>query len=248
MPEMTWKEIKEILPKVKVAVIPAGSTEQHGPHLPLQSDTAFCLYICRKASEVVYPMSMVTPPISVGISTHHLKFSGSLTVRPETFVDTIYDFAWSLKRHGIRRVVIINGHGGNAAAIKLAARRIMDELGLTSASLSYWELLGAQKAREILSTYPRVPGHACEFETSLSYVIQPELIRGDKIGASDGIAPSPYESFLSKIEVEDSRSGVSRGDPTAATPEKGRKLVDFIVEEMASFLTRFGEQEERVDV
>ncbi|MGQ9781530.1 MAG: creatininase family protein [Nitrososphaeria archaeon] len=241
IPEMTWKEIEAISPKVQVAVIPTGSIEQHGPHLPLQSDTAFCLYMCRKASELVHPIAIVTPPISVGISTHHMKFTGSLTLRPETFIDTIYDFAWSLKKHGVSKIVIVNGHGGNMAAIKVAARKIMDELGLTSASLSYWELLEEQKARELLVTYPRVPGHACEFETSLSYVIQPKLVRENMIGASDDIASHPYEPFFAKIEVELSKSGVSRGDPRSATPEKGKKLVEVIVEELAAFLKMFGE-------
>jgi len=238
---MTWKEIEAILPKVQVAIIPTGSTEQHGPHLPLQSDTAFCLYICKKASEIVYPIAIVTPPISVGISTHHMKFSGSLSLRPETFIDSIYDFAWSLKKHGLSKIVIVNGHGGNMAAIKVAARKIYDELDLISASLSYWELLDGGKAKEILNTYPRLPGHACEFETSLSYVIQPELVRKDQITGSDKIASSRYEPFFAKIEVEFSKSGVSRGDPRLATPEKGRKLIDIISGEMAAFLKRFGE-------
>lgn len=241
IPEMTWIEIRDVLPKVQVAVIPTGSTEQHGPHLPLQSDIAFCLYICKKAAQMVYPIALVTAPVSVGISRHHMKFPGSLTLRPETFINTIFDIAWSVKHHGLNKVAVINGHGGNQAAIKLAARKIYDELGLTAASLSYWELLDGQKAREILDTYPRYPGHACEFETSLSYVIQPELVRRDRITKSDELVFPRYEPFFAKIENEYTTSGVSRGDPRLATREKGEKLIEIITQEIAVFLRRFGE-------
>lgn len=237
-------EVRDILPKVQVAVIPTGSTENHGPHLPLQSDIAFCLYICKKAAQIAYPIALVTAPVSIGVSRHHMKFPGSLTLRPDTFINIILDIAWSMKQHGLDKVMIINGHGGNQAAVKLAARKIYDELGLTAASLSYWELLDTEKAKEILETYPaRVyPGHACEFETSLSYVIQPELVRKDKITKSDGLVFPRYEPFFAKIEDEYTTSGVSRGDPRLATREKGEKLIDIITEEIAVFLRRFGER------
>jgi creatinine amidohydrolase len=234
---MTWKEIDAILPHVRVAVIPTGSTEQHGPHLPLQSDTVLCLYICRKASEIVYPIAMVTPPISVGISTHHLKFAGTLTLRPETFINIMYDFAWSMKRHGINKIAIINGHGGNDAAVKIAARKIYDELGIFSASLSYWELLDKEKAKEILNSPSKIPGHASEFETSLSYVVQPQLIRIHLIGPSEEIHQHEYESFFPKLER--SKSGVSQGDPRIATLEKGKRLIEIIIAEIATFLIEF---------
>jgi creatinine amidohydrolase len=243
IPEMTWIEIRDILPHIKVGIIPTGSTEQHGPHLPLQSDAAFCLYICKAAARKVYPIALVTTPVSIGISRHHMKFPGTLTLRPETFINTIYDLAWSLKQHGLEKVVIINGHGGNQAAMKLAARKIYDELGLTVASFSYWELLDDKKAKEILETYPArtFPGHACEFETSLSYVIQPELIRKDKIAKSDELILPVYESFFAKIEDEYATSGVCRGDPRCATLEKGEKLIEAIVHQIAVFLKQFGE-------
>lgn len=240
IPEMTWVEIKEVLPKVQVGVIPTGSTEQHGPHLPLNTDIALCLYICKKAAEIVYPIALVTTPISIGISTHHMRFPCSLTLRYSTFINVIFDIAWSLKQHGIKKVVIINGHGGNVNAIRIAARRIYDELNLTAASLSYWDLLPDEKAKEILESYPRYPGHACEFETSLSYIVQPELMRNDLISKSDELVLPRYERFYAKIEDEYSISGINRGDPRLATKEKGQKLIDIIISEVAAFLKDFG--------
>ncbi len=241
IPEMTWIEIKEILPKVQVGVIPTGSTEQHGPHLPLQSDIAFCLYFCRRAAERVYPIALIASPLSIGISGHHMKFPGSLTLRPETFINVILDVARSLSHHGLDKIVIINGHGGNDHAIKVAARKIYDELGLTAASFSYWELLPPAKAKEILDTYPRYPGHACEFETSISYIVQPELVRENHISNSDELLQPRYESFYAKIETEYAKSGVSRGDPRAASKRKGENIIEIIVSEISTFLRDFGE-------
>jgi len=235
-------EIRDVLPKVQIAVIPTGSVEQHGPHLPLQSDTAYCQYLCKQAASQVYPIALVTVPVSVGISGHHMKFAGSLTLRPETFINTIFDIAWSLKQHGLDKILIVNGHGGNHAATKVAARKIYDELGLTAASFSYWDLLDDQDAKEILDTYPRYPGHACEFETALGYVIQPDLVRRERIMQSDELVIPHYARFFAKIQIEYSTSGVSKGDPRLATREKGEKLIEVIVQELKKFMRRFGER------
>lgn len=242
IPEMTWEEVGEALKEAKVAVIPVGSMEQHGPHLPLQSDTVFVLYICRKAAEEVYPIALVTPPVSIGISRHHIKFPGTLTLRHETLIDLLMDVGWSLKQHGVKKVALINGHGGNNPVVKIAARKMFDELGLLTASLSYWELLPIDKAEEIIDTF-RVghAGHACEFETSLSYVIQPESIRKERIGQSEEMEPLPYQGFLSLSMLEMSKTGVPRGDPRKASREKGEKILGIIIREMAAFLKSFGE-------
>jgi creatinine amidohydrolase len=172
-----------------------------------------------------------------------MKFAGSLSLRPETFIDTIYDLAWSVKQHGVEKIMIINGHGGNRAAIKLASRKIYDELELTTASLSYWDLLSNEDASEILDTFQDrgFPGHACEFETSLSYVVQPKLIRENKITGSDELVFNRYEPFFAKIEDEYTISGVSRGDPRVATKKKGSRLIEVISREIAVFINHFAE-------
>jgi len=239
IPEMTWTEIREVLPKVRVAVIPTGSTEQHGPHLPLQSDTAFCLYLCRRAAEQVYPTTLVTPPVATGISSHHMKFPGTLTLRPETFIEVLYDIAESLKHHGIRKLAIIDGHGGNTHASKIAARKIYDNLQVAVASFAYWDLF-PEDGKSVLKTRV-VPGHADEFETSISYVIQPELVRKDAIPESDGIRPSKYQELMSKYDTDISSSGVPSGEPKAASKEKGERLVEATVEELRKFLLYYAE-------
>jgi len=244
IPEMTWEEVKEALREVEVAIVPVGSTEQHGLHLPLQSDTAFVLHICRRAAEEVYPIALVTPPIPIGISRHHMKFPGTLTLREETLIDVLMDVGWSLKQHGFRRIAIINGHGGNYHAMKIAAKKIWEEFKVLTASLSYWELLPVEEASRIIETFrARHAGHACEFETSLSYVIQPELVRRDKIRRGEGIETSIYQGFLPLDVFERSETGLPRGDPTKASPEKGRKLLELIVRELSKFLRTFGRME-----
>jgi len=244
LPEMTWEEVRDSLREVEVAVVPVGSTEQHGPHLPLQSDTAFVLHICRRAAEEVYPIALVTPPISIGISRHHMKFPGTLTLREETLIAVLMDVGWSLKHHGFRRIAIINGHGGNYHAMKIAAKKISEEFRVLTASMSYWELLPVGETSKIIESFrARHAGHACEFETSLSYVIQPELVRRDKIRKGEGIESFPYENFMPINVFERSETGLPSGDPTKASPEKGRRLLELIVRELSKFLKAFGKLE-----
>jgi len=241
--EMTWTEIEELLPKVKIGLIPTGSTEQHGPHLPLQTDMSNCLYICEKAAMQVFPTTLITPAVAVGISIEHMRFAGSLTLTPETFINVIYEIAVSLKQHGIEKIAIVNGHGTNIDAIKVAARKIYRDLNPAVVALSYWDLLPEEVAKKTLQTYPIAPGHACEFETSLSYVTQPELMRKDAIPRSDNTKLDKLQRLtLAPMRAIDGSSlGVPSGDPRLASREKGERLISALVEEMKKFLLYFAE-------
>lgn len=244
IPEMTWTEVRDLLPKTQVGIIPTGSTEQHGPHLPLQSDITFCLYLCKKAAVDTYPLALVSPPVAIGLSKHHMKFAGTLSLTPETFINVIYEIAASLQHHGITKVAIINGHGGNQNAIKIAAKTIYDRLNMAAASLSYWDLLPTEVAQKVVET--PVPGHSCEFETSLSYVIQPELIRNNAIVDSDHIKLNRYQKLMAKSSIEICSTGVPRGDPRLASREKGEQLIDALGIELSKFLIYYAEYGDRM--
>ena len=149
------------------------------------------------------------------------------------------DICSSLKKHGIQKIVVINGHAGNISAGNVAVRMAMDELGLTTALLSYWEVLRPEEVKNILDTYPRYPGHACEFETSIGLFLYPDLVHLKAINDLEEIPESSYQKFLTKTTIERSKTGVPYGKPTIATPEKGEKLLDLIVDGIASFLRYF---------
>lgn len=240
--EMTWPEVRDIIDRVKVAIIPVGSNEQHGPHLPFQIDTDCVTYLSRKAAEKLYPQVLVTPPISMGVSYHHMRFPGTLTLRSETLVNIILDVCQSLESHGIRKVAIVNGHGGNVSAVRTAGTRAKYELGLIPAVVDdYYLFMSPQEADSILET-KKGAGHACEFETSMALVMYPEVVRRNAIGRSeDFYARLPdYYRFLVVQDNEYSKSGVAfGGDPTVASESKGRRLIDAIMNGFVSFLQDF---------
>lgn len=180
LPEMTFAEIEDIIDQVQLAVIPTGSTEAHGPHLPLQVDAATSTYVARMAAELLYPAVLVTPPLAVGHSPQHLEFAGSLTLRIETQINWLKDVCQSLMGYGIRRFAFVNGHGGNMAVNAQAGRRITEELGVKVVSLSYWETINREEIARI-NDGRHYPGHADEFETSFILHILPQHTRMDRV-------------------------------------------------------------------
>jgi creatinine amidohydrolase len=240
---MTRKEFKDILDDIEAAIIPVASTEQHGPHLPINTDMASVKYVAYKAAERLFPKVIVTPPpTTIGISEHHMHYPGTLTLKSENFINVVLDAIESLYRHGIKKFVVLNGHGGNRGAIRLIGFKAKKEFGVKVAALSYWDLLSKDVAEEILVEERNnkdkiVPGHAGEFETSTAMVIHPELIRHDLIFEWDGTLPEFLEHEI--LYFEDYRpNGVAR-NPSLASKEKGEKLLQNLVDQLVQYLNLF---------
>lgn len=239
--EMTWREAAEMLSQEVVAIIPAGSNEQHGPHLWLQHDITSALSVARIAAEKLYPRVVITPPIAIGFSPFHMEFPGSLTLRAETLINLSLDIHRSLKRHGIQKVVTFNGHGGNERPLHIAARIARDELGLTTAFLNHWDLVPPEITAMCEDGW--VPGHGSEYETSMAMFLSPEGVRPEHVDEKylerlDNVFP-PYKRFLLRSETEYSKTGVHTGNPTLATREKGEKFSTASVEGLVKFLSCF---------
>ena len=174
--KFTWVEIKDSLPRIKAVILPVGSIEQHGPHLPLACDSLGAYKLSKEVAEKLNGEVLVLPPIFYGVSEHHMDFPGTITVRSETLISIIYDIAESIKRTGISKLIIINGHGGNIPALSIAIRKIQTDLGITVVLINPWELI-SDVIQEVIES--DVWGHACEFETSLALIEMPELVRKD---------------------------------------------------------------------
>ncbi|MGB9726960.1 MAG: creatininase family protein [Nitrososphaeria archaeon] len=232
--ELTREEFKSILNFVKAAIIPLGSIEQHGPHLPMKHDLATVLYVARKAVEKVFPkVVLVPPPLNIGISPHHMSWPGTLTVSSETFMNVVFEACKSLRKHGIDKVILLNGHGGNIPAIRLVGFRIRDDLNMKVAALSYWDLI----PKEVLKFLSEdCPGHAGEFETSIAFAIYPELVRKDLIFKA-GTRPKYLEHMILDQE-EICPAGVDL-DPSLASREKGERLLEIIVGELEKYFLKF---------
>jgi creatinine amidohydrolase len=238
--EMSWVEAKESLAKVKVGIVPVGSTEQHGPHLPLLVDAACASVIAKRTAEKMYPLAVVTPTLQVGVSYHHLIFPGSLTISEDTMVSWCYDIAASLKHHGVPLIFFLDGHWGNKTAMALATRKIRNGLNIKTISLCYWDLY-PDEHRNLVED-GEIPDHAAEFETSLALAYREDLVKKDwkRPPGSYGLDRRTMELFLTADDQNPvfghSKDGLMLGDPSKATREKGEKMFEVISDSVAKFL------------
>lgn len=224
--ECTRKEIRELLEegRLKAAILPTGSTEQHNEHLAMIQDTASAMLVAQQAALRLYPQVIVATPVAVGISPYWMDRKGTLTLRKETFLAVVYDICESLATHGIRCVLILNGHGGNEAALKESVPEFRRKLGIRLEAHSYWEAYSPEVARQYLAT-ARIPGHAAEFETSFALAAFPERVRWEGVD---------YEKVKGKLGIKDPKSAAEdelfAREARLATAAKGQALIGIAVD------------------
>ena len=231
-----------------VALLPTGAIEQHGPHLPVDTDTWSSFTVSVLAAEQVreFPV-LVLPPLWWGLSPYWMPFAGTLSLRAETLIAVIVDVLRSVAQHGFRKAVIVNGHGGNAGLIQPAA--ITASGGeFRVAALSYWNL--APEVMRALSERDRgTIGHAGEMETSIQLHLQPECVD------TAAVSPEQCTSFDSEqvaLVVEAGGGAVYLPpDPPAEAPhgvygwapaasrEKGERVIQACAEGLAAFVRAF---------
>ncbi|RMF90144.1 MAG: creatininase family protein [Nitrospinota bacterium] len=215
---MTRREFREALQagKIKAAIIPTGSIEQHLEHLAMGHDIASSTYVAEQVAWRLYPQVVVAVPMAIGMSEHHMFAPGSLTAKPGGWLAVLFDAVESFVRHGIKNVLICNGHGGNVAPVAGILNQWKryfdrDHPGCNIHFQSYWDLIPREFAWEVLDT-DRVPGHAQELETSFALYAFPENVRLDAVS-----------------DQED-------GEPAYGTAEKGKLLAEKAIEEVTRFV------------
>ncbi|MGD9174840.1 MAG: creatininase family protein [Desulfobacterales bacterium] len=237
--ELTWRQARARIKKMDVALLPVGSVEQHGPHLPLDTDAFDADYLARRVAEACSdPKPLVLPLISYGVSYHHADFTGTVSISNDTLAKMIYEIGMSVSHNGIRKLVIINGHGGNSPALNYAAQMINRDArifvcvdtGETSDVDIY----------KIVETPNDV--HAGEIETSTGLAARPQLVQMNQAKKYIPKFSSGYLDFTSKRGVlwyaytrKISTSGVM-GDPTKASAEKGEKIWEIMIAHLVSFV------------
>jgi creatinine amidohydrolase/Fe(II)-dependent formamide hydrolase-like protein len=237
--EMTWPEAEAKLKTVDVALLPVGAVEQHGPHLPLDTDAFDADYLCREVARAcTAPRPLVLPLIPYGVSYHHEDFRGTLSVSPETLARMVYEVGLSAARHGILKLVVVNGHGGNSPALHFAAQKINRDTHIFTCVDT-----GESSDAEIGAiTETDNDVHAGEIETSTSLAVRPDLVRMNKARRSVPRFSSDYLQFTSSRSVgwyartsKISRTGVM-GDPTKASAEKGRKIWEIMIRNLVELV------------
>jgi creatinine amidohydrolase len=224
--ELTAADLRDKAQAGAVVVLPVASMEQHGPHLPVGVDTILCEAVCKAGAEAVAGEMaiVVAPTLWCGMAEHHMAFGGTFTFDIPTYRAVLLSFLTSLDRHGFKRVLIVNGHGGNIAALASFLPDFARETGLTVRVITFYEPVRSAMA-PLLDDQDGVH-HACEAETSLMMVVAPDTVRHDKLAEAHGPPKSSsppagvgrYRSFR-----DISASGVI-GDARRASAEKGHKL------------------------
>lgn len=235
----TWKEIEARLEEVDTAILPCGSIEQHGPHLPLDVDYYDSIYLARKVAEACSnPKPFVLPALPYGVAYHHQDFKGTISITNHSLAELVYDIGMSLSKNGIKKLIILNAHGDNAPTLLYAAQTINRDSGIfvcvESGETSDTDLF------DIIDTPNDI--HAGELETSTTMAIRPEVIRADEVVDEILNFGSSYLDFTSERGVAWyvrtkilSKSGVM-GDPGKASSEKGRKLWEVMIAHLVKFV------------
>jgi creatinine amidohydrolase len=225
--ETTWTEADA---EADVALLPVGSTEQHGPHAPLGTDTLAAEAVAARGAEAYDGEAVVAPAVPVGVSEEHRHFAGTLWVSPDTFRAYVRETVESLAHHGWNRVVVINGHGGNVDALReLSARLTRDGVAYT---VPFTWFDGVETDLEM--------GHAGPMETSLLLATRPELVREGRLdeAATDGAARWGEWAAgvnLAYDSAEFASNGVV-GDPREASEQQGEDLLEAAGEGLAALL------------
>lgn len=246
-PPLLWNEMRrdqfeEARTKDPVVVLPIGSIEQHGPHCPVDVDLSIPTHIATEASRHAtdFPL-IVAPPLPFGFTHYNQGFPGTITLQLETFIAVVSDVCLSIHRNGFRRLVLLNGHGGNHHPIRAIAVKIA-EWNAFSLAISHWDLvsqeMGAWGDREAGI------GHAGEWETSLQLYLRPHLVDRSK-QVAERWTPSVDDAFASFARFPERRRETPHGvmgDPTVASAEKGERYVTLAVERLIEMARAYHEQ------
>jgi creatinine amidohydrolase len=236
---MTWPQVAALSFDTPV-VVPVAALEQHGRHMPLFTDSLLLREVVRRIMEPLKDRVLFAPLMWLGNSHHHLDFPGTLSASPRVYLDTLIDLAENLIKHEFRRIVLLNGHGGNIVPAQQALfelrqkYRERDDLLLVSAT--YWTL-GSRTGPIDASLHQSQMGHACEWETSMMLRLAPHLV-GDYQQAIDVpwgrmFAPG-HRAWITKERTEPGHIGY----PRYASAEKGELLFRAFAADATAFLER----------
>lgn len=243
-PSFLWElktspELEEYLKTMDTVILPCGAIEQHGPHLPVDVDYFDAKYMAYKVAEACPdPKPLVLPPIPFGVSYHHEDFKGTLSVTNEALSRFVYDLGMNLAKNGIKKIIILNGHGDNAPTLSYAAQMINRD-----AKIFVCVDTGETSDIDLLNLIDTPnDAHAGEIETSTTLAIRPDMVQMDKAENETLQFGSTFLDFDDDRSVswyvrtnKISESGIM-GDATKATAEKGVEMWKVMIQNMVRFV------------
>jgi len=235
MTETAWNRLpaatlRSLAENDAIVLLPVASTEQHGPHLATGVDDFLCSEVCRRTAAKLAPGCpvVVAPTVWFGLADHHIAFGGTFSISLATYHAVLRDLCRSILQAGFRRIVLVNGHGGNIVALAAIAGDLTRELAAPIATVTYF-MEGTTEAASLLEDQEGVM-HACEAETSMMMAAHPDLVDRTRLSEAHGpvfdIAGSLQPSlkrFRSFAEL--TASGVA-GDARKASAKKGEALFE----------------------
>lgn len=259
--ELTWPEINEAVLAKKVVLLPIGSTEQHGHHLPLDTDNFLARGVCIAAAKQAPREVLIMPTIPYGYNEHALDFPGTIHVHYDHFIEYCLDVCKSVAYAGFERIIIVDGHGSNEHLCEFIARRATLETDALFAS-TMWTNLAVESFEAVRESGHGGAAHACELETSAYLFLDETRVQMERAQDHYGGAAGKEGSRFLSVDLtrgwgpmkavrwtsSATPTGVS-GAPTLATKEKGRITVEGAAANLLAFLREFRvmSKGERVD-
>lgn len=224
--KMTWPELEAQMEQIKVALVPVGSCEQHGPNTTFATDAARAASYAEKLAERCGNKVVVFPCVTYGLSLHHMDFPGTVTLRVETMMHLLEDIGVSIAHHGIRKILFLNAHGGNFPALEGAVITLKQQHGIDA----YWSAVGSEISLGGLTGLPKLIGHACEVETSSCLYLCPETVRENRVPGVMQDSMLTHDSFVKGGAAwswkHDASLNGALGDARKATYEIGKEMTE----------------------
>lgn len=235
-------QLREQARRDAIVIVPVASLEQHGPHLPVEVDSTLGEAVALRTAAKVQAKGesvLVLPVLWTGLSEHHMSFGGTVTLDNAAFAALVEGVVRSVLRHGFKRIVLLNAHGGNENALRSIADDLTPKLGVPIVQFTYWYAAAVPIAK-ILETQGGL-SHACEAETSMMMAVRPDLVARDRIPLAKVNRTPDVDDvvgggvYMWRSIGSRSASGVL-GNPEAASAEKGERLFDAISTSLADKL------------
>jgi len=242
--ELKWATVRSLDKQLPV-VIPLGSVEQHGRHLPLGTDTSQVAAVADGVEAKLSDRVLMLPTLWLGSSHHHLDFPGTLSVRPSLYTQILQELTQSILRAGFKRLFFLNGHGGN----EVPTAQALSELASTDdqakhallAMASWWAVGKPDKDRLQLAS-PSI-SHACEYETSLMLWLKPDLVDMNQAVDVDAVIESKWLTGEKRVALFRRFASMTAtgnlGTPTVASAKKGEAILRDVIDDVATFLVEF---------
>ena len=239
--ELSWTDVEKLDKESTVFLFPVGSTEQHGPQNPLGTDFLIPEYIARKSAEISNT-AYCLPTIPIGVSSHHRNFLGTLWTSHSTFESIIKDVIHSIHYHGFKKVIVVNGHGGNSSSIMNAISDYNDYHGMICTLFEWWK--DEEIIKSVFNTSSAI--HADVVETSTVWAVRPDLSKEERLvnlASADKWGRVIGELYLPSRTDQFTSTGIA-GKLEGISIEKGKQAIDKIIKKLVKSIEILSDYQE----